>query len=405
MAAFNLTNFDAALKTIWPQSELIRIFHGNYPLLTKMPKATNFKGANLVLALRYGTTQGVSTSFSEAQANKTGVPMAKFTVTRGKHYSLFSVDGETMAAAEKPESLADVLSEAVMAAMDGIKRREARYVYGNGGGSVGRISSAAVAGLTELTLTNADDIVNFEEGMWVQFASTDGTSGSVKAGKAQISAIERENGKISCAVAFDTLVGTIALSDYVFPAGDFGAGPKGLDAWLRPTGSTTPAALFGVTRTADYVRLAGNYFDGSSYGIEDALIAGSRLVTRHGGKVTDCFMNDTDFQKLIFSLGTRIELSRDDEQKWGIRGVTISGVGGSFKVYADPYCPQGRAYLLQMDTWKCRSAGPFPGFLNWDGSGKILRETSTDAYEGRIGGYRQFTCEAPAWNCVVLLSS
>ena len=42
-----------------------------------------------------------------------------------------------------------------------------------------------------------------------------------------------------------------------------------------------------------------------------------------------------------------------------------------------------------------RSLKEFPRFLDLDKLGRMVREVSSDSYEGRIGGYYQFMTDAP----------
>jgi len=71
MAAANLLSESAILKTLYPQTEIEREWHEHMPVYAMLDKKTDFEGANMVLALRYGTTQGRSRTFGNAQANKT----------------------------------------------------------------------------------------------------------------------------------------------------------------------------------------------------------------------------------------------------------------------------------------------------------------------------------------------
>jgi hypothetical protein len=60
--------------------------------------------------------------------------------------------------------------------------------------------------------------------------------------------------------------------------------------------------------------------------------------------------------------------------------------------------------MLQLDVWKLYSLGKCPRILDSDGL-KMLRESSADAVQVRVGYYAQVGCRAPGWNVNVLLQS
>lgn len=398
MAAVNNTNFDAAIKQTWPQKRFNNVFETKYALMAKMPKDPTFLGGAANLALRYANSAGASASFGNAQANMSGVPLVRFTYTRVKDYSLFSVDGETLATAVKPDAVVDALDTAIESATDACHRRTAAAIYGSGTGQIGVISAGSSTASATITLSNPDDIVNFWPGQ--KLNSVTGTT--LNSGTVTVSTLDRTNGTITVSEAsWATGIPAAAPGDLIVMDGDYNLRVSGLDAWLRPTGSTTPGTLFTVNRNVDPVLLAGNYYDASSTTMEDGLIKIAQLVSRYGGRVTDFFMNDADMVKLSYSMGTRVRLDDSSSKKWGINAMQIVTAGGSFNVYGDPFCPLNRGYALQMDTWKFRSAGQFPRFLMGPGGDKIQLEVSSDAVQGRLGGYSQVICDAPAWNGVV----
>ena len=59
--------------------------------------------------------------------------------------------------------------------------------------------------------------------------------------------------------------------------------------------------------------------------------------------------------------------------------------------------------MLQMDTWKLYSLGKAPKILDHD-SLKMLRESSSDAVEVRVGYYAQLGCKCPGYNVNIKLA-
>lgn len=86
----------------------------------------------------------------------------------------------------------------------------------------------------------------------------------------------------------------------------------------------------------------------------------------------------------------------------GFRGIVVNGPRGPIKVIPDQNCPSGRAFMLQLDTWKLYSLGKAPKILDADGM-KMLRESSADAVELRVGFYAQLGCRAPGWSANIKL--
>lgn len=401
MSSVNLTNFDAAIKQTWPQKRLNNVLESKYPLAAKIAKETNFMGSTANLALQYGNSNGNSATFGNAQANMSGLSLVRFAYTRAKEYGLFSVDGETVATAVKPDAIIDASDTAIKSCMDAVHRRIGVAVYGDGLGTIATVTSGSSMASATITITDVTQMVNFQVGQVLQTA----TAGVLNTGTVTVASLNREGGTITVSEAsWNAGIPSAAASDTIHTDGDFNLRIKGLDSWLRPTGSSTPGTLFGVNRNTDVVLLAGQYYDASSTTIEDGLIKISQLVAVYGGTVSDVFMNPADLVKLSYSLGSRVRLDEKAMVKWGFSSMSIVTAAGVFGVHGDPFCPLNRAYALQLDTWKLRSAGAFPRFLNHAGTDKIQLEVSADAITGRVGGYYQMICDAPAWNGVVKLA-
>lgn len=407
MAAASTTTHDSILKTLYPQSEIQKLMVQKSPFYGLVPKKSDFEGANLVLALRYGNVAGRSALFSEAQANKVASQLVKFTITRARDYALFSIDNELIQASKGDKgSIVRAVTTEVDSAFDALASSVSSALYRNGGGAIGQISTGSTVSSTSITLADPNDVVNFEVGMYVQTASTDGTSGSLNGSgaKIQITAINQGTGVLTASAAWNTITGT-ATSDYIFQAGDFGAKIKGLAAWV-PSTAPGATAFFGVDRSVDTQRLGGIRVSGTaSLSIEEAIQKALQNAYRAKAKVSHVFINDVQFYKLVLELGSK-RMYTEAINEFGVKyeGLKVVGPGGTVSVYADPYCPVGYGYALQMDTWSLRSAGEFPMFLNKDGR-SMLDEQSADALEGRVGGYFQLCCDAPGFNAVFPLST
>jgi hypothetical protein len=70
------------------------------------------------------------------------------------------------------------------------------------------------------------------------------------------------------------------------------------------------------------------------------------------------------------------------------RGIQINGPRGPIKVVPDQNCPNDRAFMLDMDSWKLYSLGKAPKILDTDGL-RMLRDSNADSVEVRVGYYAQ----------------
>ena len=408
MAAIaNLTTLNALLKTLYPQSDITKMFYENAPFLAMVPKAKDFKGNVAQIALRYSTTQGRSQDFATAQNNATAAAYAKWLLTRAHDYSIFNIDNETLLAAKDKGAIVEGLETEVDAAMDAIKRALQIDLYGNAGGSRGYGNGAWVVTGTVITLGRIQDIVNFEANMVLQAATTDGTSGAIKKGTVTVLGVDRDLGTITLTAAANAGIATIANTDFLFQAGDFLSAKSkimGLGGWIPATAPITGDNFFGLDRSVDPYRLAGVRFTANNslagQAIEESLQRAATRIAREGGRPTHAFLNNDDYLALQLSLGSRLAYTEaTTDVGVGFKGIEVAAGSVMLKCFADPNCPQGTCFVLQLDTWKLWSLGECPMFLGEAGDGlRMLRNPTTDSFQGRIGYYAQLYCTAPGYN-------
>lgn len=396
-----MTIDDAAgiLKQRYPAMKLQYIGYQDNPFLALVPKDPTFTGKVYDLPIWYGGNQGGSHVFAKAQANKTGGLYGQFLLTRIKDYALTSVPTEAVLA-----SMDDVgaFLKLSTAEVDNTIRMASnnldKELFGNSGGARGKIASVST---TSLTLSDINTVVNFEVGMKITSATTDGTSGSDDAEAIAITGVNRSTGVLTAAVTW-TAGGHFANSSYLFREGDFGVALSGLDTWLNTSGT-----LFGQARSSES-RLLGISHDGSSQSLEEALLNADIKVAREGGKLSHFFLNHADFNNLRLSLGSKViydKVRSPDMASVGFRSIVITGVNGDINVVAERHCPKGTSFGLQMDSWKLASLGPCPRFLTAMGQGETIWDYNADSVEFRSGYYAQLGCHAPIFNTIVTLPS
>ena len=404
--SLDLNTVTQALKEHYKDLRVKNMVYKDNPLLALMPKYEQFGGENMPIPTQFGIANRRSATFGTGQALNTATSLARFVLTRVKDYSFASITGESIKATE---SNADAFLKYATLEIDGaiqsLTRSLAVGLYGDGSGQIGTIGalSANTTGTDRtITLTNAENVTNFEVGMVLRFA--DNNTSALDSDTFTVTKVDRDTGILTGDIASG---GNIAITNAIFQSGDYVSASdrlkvSGLEAWI-PTG--TPANLFGVTRTADRTRLAGVPFDGSSMPIEEALVSAASRLAREGGSPDHCFMDYTQFSNLEKALGSKVVYDKvsSDDADIGFQALSIIGPKGPIRVIADQNCTPNVAYLLQMDTWSLNSLGAAPHILDLDGN-RMLRESSADAYEVRVGFYGNVGCTAPGYNSRVALA-
>lgn len=397
--ALDMTSFASALKAHYTNDTVENMVYMDNPLLAMVSKYEKFGGKNLPIPIIYGNPQGRSASFANAQANKTNSQIKDFVLTRAKDYSLASIDNETI---EASKGDANAFLEAATLEIDGAIHSAARSLaiamYGSGSGKIGQILSIST---DTVTLAQVEDITNFEVGMTLVVSTANG-GGSVRSGTVLVKGLDRDLGTVQASANWTTGISAAAANDFIFVQGDYDAKIKGLAAWL-PSSAPSSTAFFGVDRTVDATRLAGVRFDGTNSPIEEVVVKASSRLAREGGKPDYCFLSYSKYAELENALGSKVQyIDMKVNAEIAFRGISINGPKGPIKIIPDQNCPADRAYMLQMDVWKLYSLGKAPKILDTDGL-KMLRDSSADSVEIRVGYYAQFGCRAPGYNAVILL--
>lgn len=426
----NSSNQIAALKELYTDDKdyMKDLVYKENPFLALVPKNESpdgFAGKYIPVPLEYGTPQGRSHTFANAQSQQTATSLASFFVYVISDYQLVTITNLLM---EQTKSNAGAFVDAAKLQMDGgfrnITNNIAQELFGSGTATRG-ISTAAstqagtTVGGTVITLSNSNNIVAFEVGMLLVASATDG--GAPSADTVSITAVNRSTGVISGTASAATLSANWAIGSgaaYLTISGDLPAAGatntgsylamSGLGAWLPVTSPATNDNFWGVNRSADPTRLAGCRFDARAYTIEEGMTNALAFLNREGGKPDLCVMDFASYAALVNALGAKVQYVqvKHDEVEVAFEGITFQSAYGRVTVLADRSCPPQTAYLLTMDTFKLRSLGKVPHILTYGMEGlEGLRVGNADALEIRIGYYGNLICSAPGWNCVVQLSA
>lgn len=421
----NSSNQVAALKELYTGDDFMKdLVYKKNPALALLPKDESpggFAGKYIPVPLIYGTPQGRSGTFANAQNNQTAPALSSFFVYRVSNYQLVTITNELLEATK--DDAGAFIDEAKLNMDTGFRNISndlAHDIFSDGSGSRGVISSIAT-GL--ITLVDPQTVTQFEVGMSLVAYAVSGSTytQSTSAAVGYVIAVNRSLGTVTVSTAQGGAAATPTNWSTSFPylgvEGDVAFGTisattsykkvSGFGAWLPTTAPGATDSFWGVNRSADVTRLAGVRFDGSNETIEEALIDAASLVAREGGEPDMCFMSFTSYAALEKALGAKVQYVdvKHDEADIAFAGIRIHAPYGPITVIPDRSCPSQTAYLISLDTWKIRSLGKAPHILTYGVEGlEGLRVGNADALEIRIGYYANLICNAPGWNAVVTLS-
>lgn len=408
------TAFDAALKVHYGPQKLKEISFKKRPLYAMLPKYERFGGKHLPLPLKYASTQNRSAGFGQAQRSASGSPsttdsmsLVEFQLTSVRNYGLAFVDGKTIKEAEGDvNSFMRAVKGEFDSVLEGLADDIHQDCYTDGTGTRGALT--AVAGAPTYSMA-PEDLVKIEVGMALVFSTASATGALRNSGQTQVvTDIDRNAGTF-------TLDGTItggAIGDHVFVFGDRQSGAitaitqhlkmQGLGAWV-PAAAPSATAFFGVDRTADVLKLAGQRIAYQS-NIRDTLRKAAIEIDRYSGDAETGFMNHTDLDELLGEMDDKVtyDVVHSADGIIGFETVRVITPVGKANVFGDRACPVNESWLLSLDSWKLYSAGPAIGNLNLDGN-TMLRQATSDSYEARFGGYMQIGCDAPGKNAHIAL--
>ena len=419
----NFANVSEAMKIHYKSLRVKEMVYKNNPLLALLPKYESFGGQNMPIPILYGNPQRAGAVFGDAQDITSTSQLEQFVISRVKDYSFASVDAETIKASQgKTDAFLRYLTMEIDGAIHTLKRRLAFDIYGDGSGQIGTVGAASSA---TATLKTISDITNFEVGMWISIWAANGTTARDNSTGAfaathtnntyKILEVDRDAGSIT----LDRVPTSTADTDKIYayanivstanPSTSGAVKVDGLASWIpsnRAVGGSDPlgSAFNGVTRKVDPTRLGGIYYDGSSMPIEEALISAAGRLAREGGTPDVCMVDYDTWVSLEKALGSKVVYTeaKARDVDLGFHGLAVQGPAGVIKVIPDRNCQANTAWMLQMDTWSMNSLGSCPQILDLDNN-RMLRETSADAYEVRIGYYANMACNAPGWNAQVAL--
>jgi hypothetical protein len=419
--AITQSSVSGILKELYDDQKVQWLTYKDNPFLAMIKKEEKFPGKYFPVPVVYGLSQGASATFANAYGNQSSPNVAEFLVTRVADFSLASIDGQLLAAAQTdPGAFIDGAELMIDAAFQTAVNRLASAMFRNGAGTIGQIASVALvsSGVYAVTLTNPDDAVQFEIGqVLLSIQNVDG-SGTAPSDLFTITKVDRNLGVLT-GTASTNLVSNWTANYWLAvqgdlpttanqnfqPAGSSGTNSllkiAGLAAWLPIAGVSASDSFFGVNRSLDVQRLAGVTFDGSALSLEEALLQGTGRIALNGGRVDTGICSYATYTALITSLGSKVQYVDESIGEIGFRGVQVNGANTVMSIFPDRSCPDGLIYCLEMDSWVLRSQNAAPHILKYMDEIEILRVPGVDQAELRVGSYVNMYTNKPGHNGVI----
>jgi len=412
-----MSSFNAAVKEFYSGAKIENLCIKNQPLYARTKRDNSFVGLDYYrVPLIIGNASGVSTDFATAQANglSTSSTIKGFKVTRHSAYSIGYIDSVLMSASKGPGAFIEANKVMLDSVVLGLARDTGIAMYKTGFSERGQIASIST---TSITLTNANDAMNFEVGNHLDLSALLGAGAAAKAHGSSsgliVTKVNRTAGTLTFAAnVTDASVGvpTALQGDYIFLEGDVSTTRNklaGLAAWLPTSAPSAGEDFFGVDRSVDTDRLAGIRFNASN-GIPmyEALTSTANLVGSAGGKPDSLYLSFTRFAELVNALETKVRYDKIEEKKGvvGFNGIEVLTPTGLVSVFPDVNCPNNVAYLLQSDTWKLPTLGSAEKHLQED-TLAMRYAYNADKLEIRYRATVSFCCTAPGWNACIVLPS
>lgn len=411
MPNIDYTSVTPVLKELIAGQKVEMEIYKNNPLLALMPKNTEGGGKYYPNPVQIGAGQGRSALFANAQANISPDVYREFLVTYAKDYGIGRIDNQVILGAKNDkQAFVNAVKRMLDSATQNIKNSLASAMYRSGTGSIGQIGSISTG---VITLSNPLDVVQFEINQKLNANATDG--GTPRAATGFVIAVDRSAGTVTVSTTYGGAAGSPAAwaaNDFLLVDGDNNAKIAGLAGWI-PFTAPSATAFFGVDRTADNVRLAGNRKDATSQSIEEGLQDFLTQIGLNGGMPDFFITNPNSYTALQKSLGSKaqivqmaVDVGKEYKATVGFSALEVQMSGMTVKVLSDRNCPALFGYALQMDSWEFVSLGQAPSILTYGSEGlEMLRVYNEDSAELRMAYYGNLVCSAPAYNGVIKMSN
>jgi hypothetical protein len=421
-----VTQVAGLLKELYSKEDVVFETLEKNPLLGVMPKDENLGGNEFDNFLVYGGAASGSGDFPTSQTNTSAPPTVSFKMPIGQDYCTPRIANKLIRQAKGggEKAFIDALDLTMKAALAELGYSLCNTLITDGTGRRGYVAASSNLAGGLVTLTDPEQIVGFQQNMWVQFATQNGSTWSLEnSGTAyQIVGMDETNGILNFG-STTNLSSVTQGGDTILRAGDMYTGTTynnglgnsaanplfgGIGGWipLTPPQPNTGDSWGGIDRSQSTTRLAGVRFDGRSYTPIQALNMLCSRIERQGGEPDYVVVNHFNFEKLASTIQGQARY--DDVEAWDdarirYKMLTLTVGGRDIRLVKDRTLSSDRGYVLTLKSWCLRSAGPLlGGLLDYPLYGEgVIPISNYDGLELRYGVYPMLSCNAPAYNGVV----
>lgn len=428
LTTYATTEYAAFVKTRFPQKEIDSLVTFGVPFFSDVKKVDDLVGKQTEVPVETDHPQGLGSSLAALQSTTSGLDQltlsrgVRWAITRAKGYAQLVLDGETMMAMRSDDgSWFRHRAHETKRMLTSLGQQFEAMLWKGGTGSLGQVSADPGTGATCVVANG--DIINFHEGMWIEFYSnSSGAPNTLRAGGPYyVVAVNYDTSTLTLqelnagtleAAAIDASVGS---DDHIVRKGNTGyvasaTAIKGVPAWI-PSADPTDT-LFGVART-NYPQKLGGHRQSWLGSIEESVKALDAKIRRLNQAPKTLWLSYSNFNRLDLELGARGYRIEDGEQgKFGRPSLLMSSPGGGVTVKAGPYVPEDAGYLLDMATWELHHLGGLPHIVEDDGNVAMRVQSMAlggtaavaDAIEIRFRWMANLFCTNPFANGRVAIS-
>lgn len=375
------------------------------PFVQKMKRDPTFGGEYKSIHPMVDHSGGSST-FQGAMLAKGTPTIVRFDIDTNDDYFIGEVLEKTIALSRNNASaLAQASTTQVKNGTEAMALALCSHVWGNGGGSIGRIAAGGISGNT-ITLTEAADMSKFTINMLVEIASDDGNQGSSNAGvRSGVPLKVTKHDYDTKTLTFDSVItanyASAVANDYLFRVKDYANVVTGVQSWIPVTAPTPSDSFWGVNRSIYIDRLSGLRQSTTGSNIEHAVIDACSKASQRGAEFDHLFLDPEHYAELEKQMYAKTTIDiRQSKVEIGNQMLSFRAGGQTIVVIADRFCPNPYGLLTKMSDWELWSVGELFQFAT-SGGGRFGRSVGADAIEFRQRSWRQVVTQNPGNSCLI----
>lgn len=396
-----LATADAFLKMAFTDKRVELLYQRDSPTLQMIEKKP-ITGSSVKVPMLTGRGAGISSSLAGANASAKGISSESFDIKMGQTIGIVPLATVVLlAAADKSGSFIDALKEEIEAKIKGFAQVHNAWIYGNGTGSLGRVSASAAGPPATVTLVNPRDTYNiYPDDLLVASAADGSGTTTLRVGSMRVLAVNHDTGQL----VVDALATSLTANDYLFLDGAVDAGTNvifdGLAKILNPT-SPASDTLWGVNR-ANRGYLSGTRVPTAKQtgGPVERMKALSSALWQVGSRANCGLLSPPQWDKAAASLqnqGYRPITVKEDTATAGYAYIELTGYGGKVTLLNDPSLTQDVGYILSKDhVWFYHYDKKLVNFSESpDKSNRYVPSQTQLGYDVRLHSFPALVTNAP----------